>query len=670
MTHFTLPSGVFRCGLPTFDPDFGLDLPEGDLGPLRRKVVEQADNLLGKYGIGPIQPDELVAHPNYIASEVGDDEELASDSKALIGIQMAFHRLYGMKVSEEDTSVSSRFGNFAEDLVILPDGYGQTYLSARKTGGWLGMSYVDVPKLRLAIDVRPMRMDHSATNDGKANMIGSRQRWIPLQAGWRGQYEVFNLFQDVNLGLIRDRKFPYLPSSLGGYGKEPPFRNYGNFERFLHAFKQGTHSHLVREVVRRTNKYLLSIKEKKDPVKDPLLSHVVRFQSSFHDWIKGRSIYAPVTWYDVPPEVGKYRAAKRGDSPVIDEVISRLIAERRLITESQLEIAVEHNELCKALLKAETIPEFKRIRDLARSSFHNFSIFSLENYGMIKEIILDKSLEYKDLMDEEVKLFFNLTDKVKGNLRVYLGEEYVYWPEAMDMIYERGPMKVHFLFNPMKKFSGHRGFAAPSSDYKSDMEDTEDLHGLDNLENWLRKESPRGSPPRVIINDDEPIIASCRKSQYNIIVTDDIRLCLEANSRTQQVVFRCPTEWYYLSVYMGEQSVQEWLGLKFPGLDWVEHIDSGSVKSFEENNFFNGAMLSRPKVQKFNFCKKISEKDPEIIEERVDFSYTPELVKLLFDRANILRLRKKGYRPRGRYSSYRDDNKAPLQKGESSFTTG
>ncbi|BCX55510.1 putative RNA-dependent RNA polymerase [Cryphonectria naterciae splipalmivirus 1] len=640
MSSFRLPEGVTRMGSSYFDPDFGLDDVIETYDYTKLNLVEEGNKILQSYGYTPISRDDLLQDHHYISSEVGDDEETASDSKAFIAIQQVFHQLYGMKVSLDDTSINSRFGNFAEDLIILPDGYGQTYLSSRKTGAYLDMSFIDIPKIRLAIDIRPMRMDHSATNDGKAQMIGSRQRWIPLESGFRGQYEVFNLFQDVNLGLIRDRKYPYLPSALGGYGKEPPFRNYENFERFSKAFKQGSHSGLLRNIVRRTNRYISALQRGEYPAKDPLLSHVVRFQSSFHDWVKGRSIYAPVTWYDVPPEVGVYRVAKRGDSPVMDEVIGRLLSEKRLISEQQLEIAVEHNELCKALLKAESIPKFKKLRDEARSRFNNFSIFSMENYGMIKEIILEMEEINLPLSKREISLFHRLVDSTKGTLRVILGEEFVYWPEAMDEIYRTGPMKVLFEFMPLKKFSSERGFAAPSRLYEPDVEDTEEYRELDKLETWLRNKEPRGSPPRAIINDDEPIIASCRKSQWNIIVTDDIKLCREANRRTHNVVVRIPCLWYYLSIYFGVNPYSEYLETKFPGKSFREHLDEGSIKSFEETNFMDGVLLKERKSQMFNIWKNYGEKDrPRIVEEE-SFNYEPDLPSLVFDLSNVSMTRK------------------------------
>jgi len=652
---FTLPLGA-KKGLTLFNPDFGLE--DRPFVPIESSIIEdEANDWLERYGYSQLEESDFNADPNYISSEVGDDEQTASDSKAFIALQPVFHRLFGTKTSLEDTSISPRYGNFAEDLIILPDGYGQTYLNARNTSGpAVSMCYMDIPKLRLATDIRPMRMDHSGTNDGKASMIGSRMRWIPLNSPIRGTFEVFNLFQDVNLGLCRDKKFPYLPESLGGYGKETPFHNYTNFNRFVKSFHQGSHSELIRNIIYRTIDYFSAMENHEYPEKDPLLSHLVRFQSSFHDWIKGRTIYAPVTWYDIPQELAEFRIAKFGSSPVMDDVMGRLLAEGRIISEQKLQIAVEHNELCKALVESQSIPSFRKLRDEARTRFKNLSIFSQENYGMIRELTLTQSRRMLlPLRPIDIGLFFSTVYSKRYNLRHLLGEEYAYWPEAMDAVYANGPMKVSFAMAPLNKVGG-LSFAAQKSEMKSDYECTETIGALNHLEEWVRGGCD-GPPPTNIINDDNVIIQECSKHPYNVIITDDIKLCREAAAISRNVIFRVPVIWYYKSIYFGTSSWTDYLSQIAPGKIFFEHEDSGSIQSFEESNFRDGVMLSKPVTQRFNIFKKQEDKDPCVIEEFEDFSDGPPVARpesLLFDNRNVLSLRRRPkprIEPRSRTSS-------------------
>jgi len=645
---FRVPNGT------RFVPVKGTEKVEVTPLPIQ-DFLDEANEFVSIYGYGNIPEKDFRKEVSTIDSEVGDDEFRVSNNLAHIAFSAVMYSRMKMKVSWEDTSINSCYGNFAEDLITLPTNYSQTWLNYRKTGSG-DLAFLDVPKLRLAIDIRPMRMDHSGTNDGKASMVGSRQQWIPRGSAFKGIYEVFSLFQDVNLGLHRDRKFPYLPPALGGYGKRLPFHQPSNFERFMKSFKQGTHSELIREIVYRTIDYISAKRSFQDPLPDPLLSHLVRFQSSFHNWVKGRSIYAPVTWVDIPPGLEAFQIAKSGTDPTLDEVINRLISERRLITEQQLQIAVEHNELCKSLLETRNVLESRMIREKARKEWTKLSIFSMESYGMIKELNLEKPNRLEAIGDIEILNFYKLVDSLRGGLRQTLRSETVYSREAMNTIYTNGPMHVRFTMQP-KVSAYSRGFAAQSRDYR-DVEDTELIGKLDSLYDWIvaRKAGQDYPVPREIINDDNHIVAECNAQLYNIIVTDDIRLCRHATSKTGSVIFRVPCEWYYIHIYFGLQDWSSVISELAPGKEWKTHEDLGSLQSFEEKRFRDGSMLKQIQYSKYNVWKQPGEQDPEIYEE-FDFLEEPQYNtdELLFDSRNILLRRR--FQRRFKAAPKRSDNR-------------
>jgi len=234
MDEFVLPDGSI------FDLNVGLG---NDLQTRRfqryETFLEGTRKRLLKYGRRPKKVEAFY----HIGAEVGDDEIGVSSTPEYGAAELTvFSEFLGMKESGPDTSINPRFGNYAEDLVVVPDGYEQTYRYAQQTSDMRNMAFLDVPKLRLAIDIRPGRMDHSSTNDGKAGMLGSRLAWLPRSSPVRCIWEVFNLMQDINLGLMRDSKFPYLPTALGGYGKPLPFGKASNFEAIITRYKQGTHA--------------------------------------------------------------------------------------------------------------------------------------------------------------------------------------------------------------------------------------------------------------------------------------------------------------------------------------------------------------------------------------------------------------------------------------------
>jgi len=620
MGSFALPSECHPSLNGCFDPDFGL----GDVGGSPLPVdytTELANSKLAKYGFAPIDSDDLRIVEKTIASEVGDDEIEVSNSKASVALNLVFSGLLGMKESEKDTCINTRYGNFCEELIVLPDGYDQTYQKVKNTSSYEDMSFIDVPKLRLAINIRPMRMEHSSTKDGKAGMVGSRLKWLPASNPLKVVYELFSLFQDVNLGLNADKKFAYLPTELGGYGKPLAFGNPNNLENFARSFKNGAHSPVIRTVIRRANKFMEKTSMGKRPEPDLLLSHVSRFSTSFHDWVKGHSIYAKTAWIDIPPGLEEYRVGELGLSPVNDDIFSRLIAENLLVTESKLQVVVEHNHLCKALVGSEDYPSFRKTRDEAMKTWKNLSVFGQETYGLIKEISPDQR-DFKPLKTFEVKWFFKQVEERKGLLKSLFRHEPIYRREAIDHVYKEGPMFVRFSLTPRNKIGGMQ--FVNHTRFREDFVDSDQAKAENAALVWVTN-GLTGEVPREIINDDHAIVEiASRTSGGLVIVTDDIQLCKRANRVTKTPVFRVPCEWYYRCVYFGDNP-SPWIDFlrKRTTIEWSQTEDSGSLSSCEENYFHDGVMLKTKRRMPFSLVKRVGVKDKPLIEESENYSDDP-----------------------------------------------
>jgi hypothetical protein len=650
---FLLPCEAHPAFQGKFDPDFGLGPVGGKLLP-SREIIPLANQRLAKYGFDPISKADLQKPVNQIASEVGDDEIKASDNKADVALNLVFSELLGMRTSEPDTCINNRYGNFCEELICLPDGYDQTYHSVKNSSSHKDMSFIDVPKLRLAIDIRPMRLDHSSTNDGKASMVASRLKWLTNDNPYKIVYELFSLFQDINLGLTADKKFAYLPTELGGYGKPIPFKCSWNFESFCRAYKHGHHSPVVRTIVRKANRFMEKTSMGKRPEPDLLLSHVSRFSTSFHNWVKGHSIYAPTAWIDIPPELEEFRVGELGKSPITDDVFSRGLAEGMLVSESKLQVVVEHNHLCKALLGAETIPEFRELREAAVRQWKNLSVFGQETYGLIKEISPDPT-DFRPLKEVEILFFLVQVDERKGLLKALFRHEPVYRREAIDRVYRKGPMFVPFQLTPRNKIGGMQ--FVNQTRFREDTVDTEDRQGESELMAWIES-GMEGEPPRRIINDDSVIIQhACNMVGAGlVIVTDDIKLCLAANRKSGIPIFRVPCEWYYRAVYFGDSEVTPWMRFlrNRTHIDWEQIEDQGSLVSAEEKFFHDGMMLKEERRQPFNMNKGMKERDkPHLVES--DFSDQPpgHPDQFLYDKFGRVSLRyRRTFAREGQGSSY------------------
>jgi hypothetical protein len=616
---FPLPAEAHPCFNGWFDPDFGLGDVGGELLP-PKVTLDMANEKLARYGFEPISKTDLKETVHSIASEVGDDEIEASNSKASLALNLTFAGLLGMQESLADTCINPRYGNFCEELIVLPDGYDQTYQKTKNTSSYKDMSFIDVPKLRLATNIRPMRMEHSSTNDGKAGMVGSRLKWLTNDNPMKIIYELFSLFQDVNLGITADKKFAYLPTELGGYGKPIPFSNPSNFERFLASFKHGAHGPVVRTIVRRANRFMEKTSMSRRPEPDLLLSHVSRFSTSFHDWVKGHSIYAPTAWIDIPPELEKFQVGELGVSPVKDDIFARLLAEGLLVSESKLQVVVEHNHLCRALVGATNMKEFKILRESALKEWRNLSVFGRETYGLIKEIMPDQT-DFRPLRDAEVSWFFKQVEERKGLLKALFRHEPVYLREAIDHVYKEGPMFVPFQMTPRNKIGGMQ--FVNQTRFRADQVDTEDIAAESEAIKWVR-EGMQGNPPRQIINDDNVIIQMAGETSALIVVTDDKKLCEKANRLTKTPIFRVPCEWYYRAVYFGDGE-PEWLTFlkKRTQLEWTQVEDQGSLASCEEKFFNDGMMLQTERRMPFSMTKAMGTKDRVYLKELEDYSGAP-----------------------------------------------
>jgi len=583
-----LPDGsVFDASLGIFDD------PEGNPFDDYEGFLDETRNRLTRYGRVPKKVDAV----STIHSEVGDDEIDVSTTPVYAAAELAVYSKYlGVKVSEEDTSINPRFGNFAEDLVMVPDGYEQTYHYSQQLKWSADMAYIDVPKLRLAIDIRPGRMNHSATNDGKAGLLGSRLAWLPRNSPVRCMWEVFNLFQDLNLGLIRDDKFAYLPTALGGYGKPVPFGKASNFDAFCVRYKQGTHKGLARELLRRCNRRFSEYTLENRYNTDPVLSAVSRVQSSWHDWIKGNSLYAPTCWLEAPPEVAHLRVAKHGEDVAFDNVLRRLESSGHLVSESDLAVAYEHNQLCEYLIGTETHSEFLKKREESRKEWLGMSTFSMRLYGLIEQIGIETNFHHP-MTDEEYKVFWlNITSR-KLNLRSFLRAENFYDRSAKDLIYKNGPMMVQVPLYPRVTKMGRRYWFEQTIDRQDHLDTNEEY---ESLLNWVRDPNRPEIPPSTKLTEDDPwIIKQIQSADSNsafCIVTDDVKLCREAHIRTRKWVCRIPAKWYYMSTYFGDGD-SPWearLRKDYPTQSWTTIIDQGSIESYEELGFRDGVPILWP----------------------------------------------------------------------------
>jgi hypothetical protein len=552
---------------------------------LRTQISAQAD-AIERVLCGTVTTPSLekARETAYIGAECGDDEIAISQNRRFLTTLLAWHPKLGMKLSEKDTSISSRFGNYAEDLVTIPRYYENSYMTSSRNGHVEDMAHFDVPKIRLLIPVCPMRPDHSGTKEGKSSMMGARVLWTPSRGLCKPFMELASLYQDASLGLHKAAKPAYLPQQLGGLGKFAPFNNPDNARDYFQWWKGGTRYEFTMYVIEKLHDFITEYREKGSAKADPLLTHLVRFSTQFHDWIKNRGVYAPQFWLDRPDWATPYMVANSGESRVTDSVISRLLKSRDLVSEETLQVHMEHLAQCEALVSQQSWEDHMREKKLMLNEWRSLSIYGQTSLGQIVELEYRPTLmntRYHRSVWEQVLDFVKLRSQ---DLKGMMLKSPVYSSDVLEKIYSHSSMSASMELNPCAPWSGNRFLV------RNDFADAREVKFHKDLVEWMKD---RSQPvPQNHIDSDEVIIESAQSGPRlcHVIVTDDRALCARLNRRTRCPVVQVPVIWYHKDLYYGECEFP-WIAAleqRFP--DWTINPiqDDGSVTAFEESHYRDG----------------------------------------------------------------------------------
>jgi hypothetical protein len=169
---------------------------------------------------------------SYIASIVGDDIVVVTTTPKLLDkVQDCLVNVLHMKLSVDDTYVSSMYAFFAEEIIVLPQSFYDTYDSIVKSRHWGRLPYIDFPKIRLLLDVKKDREDFSSSPVGKISAYGKDIGYCKPNLG-TAIFHLGSLFQDVCLRLRDGKQLAYFPYTLSGVGRPPLFWREENFVSF------------------------------------------------------------------------------------------------------------------------------------------------------------------------------------------------------------------------------------------------------------------------------------------------------------------------------------------------------------------------------------------------------------------------------------------------------
>lgn len=171
-------------------------------------------------------------------AEVGDDHIHLSDAPLLFVAEVvSAEKIAGVKVSRKDTFMSSRYANYSENYILKPDNFAELYDPNMKPGD--DSVFLDVVKIRTVNPVSAMRQKHSDTVNGKVDLLGKVGSY---QTGLCGkEVKLGQCLQVMTLGLMKEKKFSFLPTFLGGFGSPPIFDNVPSMIRCFRTYKSGVY---------------------------------------------------------------------------------------------------------------------------------------------------------------------------------------------------------------------------------------------------------------------------------------------------------------------------------------------------------------------------------------------------------------------------------------------
>jgi hypothetical protein len=245
---------------------------------------------LKKYGLGSIP----TADGRVEGEEVGDDRvDISQSPQRLATGLVCQEEVFMMCTSQEDTFMSRHLWNFCEVTGIVPVHPGQSFDRARKVGEFKNLGFIDVPPLRILLDVMKGDRSHSSTAVGKATMLGSRSRTTRTE--FSSDWHLASYLQDGYLRTSRSSEPKYLPQIMGGSGVRALYSNPTNLFLYTHAYRGGICERIYGSATRELRQSLASLEEKE--VTMPILCRRLRDRQEYLHGTYAEKIFIPKKEY-------------------------------------------------------------------------------------------------------------------------------------------------------------------------------------------------------------------------------------------------------------------------------------------------------------------------------------------------------------------------------------
>jgi len=244
-------------------------------------------DVVNYYGIADFLPNDSRVE----GEEVGDDRvDFSLNPLKLATCLVAQERVCRMATSLEDTNLSAHIWNFCEISSVVPLHPDQSFDKCRKTGEFKDLGFIDVPPLRILLDVMKGDRSHSSTSVGKASMLGARMK--TPRSEFLPDFFLASYLQDGYLNTCRSTDPKYLPQIMGGSGVRALFSNPLNLHLYVHAYRGGRCQRIYGSATRELRQSLDSL-EKGDRVIMPILNRKLRDRQEYLHGTYDAKIFIP-----------------------------------------------------------------------------------------------------------------------------------------------------------------------------------------------------------------------------------------------------------------------------------------------------------------------------------------------------------------------------------------
>lgn len=277
--------------------------------------------------------------------EVGDDRVDIANNPDILAVCLSVQStVVKMKTSPEDTFITKDIWNFCEITNTLPANPEQSFDTARKTSDFDNLGFIDVPPLRIVIDVSKGDGSHSSSEVGKAAMLGTRSTTPRTEQ--RGLLNLASYIQDGCLRTSHSSEPKYLPYCLGGSNCPSLFNCADNLHLSVKSYRGGGYDRIYGSATNEVRQALNTM-DGGCIVTCPLAKRLRDKREYLFGTYDEKILLAPASLYrerlglDAIP---LYEAA--GANPVILTTENRLLRARVVMQESE---AIRENELSKKI---------------------------------------------------------------------------------------------------------------------------------------------------------------------------------------------------------------------------------------------------------------------------------------------------------------------------------